>query len=180
MWPLFFASFTALPPEENARRVLSAGTSKLLELPADAYTVLATGLYTAAAASYANTDLTRVHWTGPAGDACCQALNAFSDWLHGQADNAAHTSMVIRQVQAAAAAAEMAMAQVLLAAGLIRVAQATGTMALGAGEAAHKALWAEAATVMTTYATAAGAREGKVHDTIAAAHANWFSFLGQN
>ncbi|GAB2559190.1 PPE domain-containing protein [Nocardia heshunensis] len=156
MWPLLFASFTALPPEENARRVLSAGTSKLLELPADAYTVLATGLYAAAAASYANTQLTRVHWTGPAGDACYQAFNTFSDWLHGQAGNAADTSKVIRQLQAAAAAAEMAMAQVTVALALLRVAEAMGTTTIVAGEAAHKALWAEAAAVMTTYATAAG------------------------
>ncbi|MFJ9370103.1 PPE domain-containing protein [Nocardia sp. NPDC101769] len=156
MWPLFFASFTSLPPEENARRVLQARTSDLLGVSAGAYTVFATGLYTAATASYANTASTRVCWNGPAGDAACQALSLFSDWLHGQADNAMRTATVIGQVQAAAAAAEMAMAQVMLAAGLIRMAEATGTMSIGAGEAAHKALWAEAAGVMTTYAGAAG------------------------
>ncbi|MEU6584436.1 PPE domain-containing protein [Nocardia sp. NPDC046763] len=167
MWPLFYASFTGLQPEKVAQQVINARTSASLEVSADAYTVLATGLYTLAAASYANTDAATACWTGPASDAACQGLNQFSGWLRGQADNAMRTATVIRQVQFAAAAAEIAMVQVM-AVYIPLAAKTTADVALSiahpaAGlplvaqdEISYNALQAEATAVMTAYATGAG------------------------
>ncbi|MFE3261031.1 PPE domain-containing protein [Nocardia sp. NPDC059091] len=167
MWPLFYASFAHLPPEENARRVLSAPGPEFLGFSSDAYTVLATALYAAASASYADTDATRVHWTGPAGDVAYQALSQFSGWLHGQAENATRSAKVIAEVQAAATAAKAAMVEVMaiyvpLAAktavdvGLSIAHPAAGLPLVADDEKNYLLLQAEAAAVMNAYATAAG------------------------
>lgn len=161
-----FTDFAMLPPEINSGLIYSGPGAGSLRAAATTWDQLAAELQSSAE-KYRTvlSDLTSVHWHGPASAAMTAAATPYVNWL---TTSAAQASQTATQAWSAVAAFEQARAMTVpppvVSANRTQMASLTATNFFGqntpaitATEAAYAEMWAQDATAMYGYSGASAA-----------------------